>query len=60
MNTYIGCRISSTFSSDVDLGGEQFLNTLKKGDFFGERALEDAQGKRTANIIANPGEDGGT
>ena len=41
------------------LGGEQLLNTLKKGDFFGERALEDSQGKRTANIIANPGDDGG-
>ena len=35
------------------------MNTLKKGDFFGERALEDSQGKRTANIIANPGENGG-
>ena len=41
------------------LGGEQLLNSLKKGDFFGERALEDSQGKRTANIIANPGDDGG-
>ena len=41
------------------LGGEQFINTLKKGDFFGERALEDSQGKRTANIIANPRDDGG-
>ena len=40
-------------------GGEQFLSKLHKGDFFGERALEDAEGKRTANIIANAGEDGG-
>ena len=45
--------------SIFSLGGEQLLNTLKKGDFFGERALEDSQGKRTANIIANPGDDGG-
>ena len=37
----------------------EFINTLKKGDFFGERALEDSQGKRTANIIANPRDDGG-
>ena len=59
LNVVSAGRILHTFSFRIDLGGEQFLNTLKKGDFFGERALEDSQGKRTANIIANPGEDGG-
>ena len=40
-------------------GAKRQLAFFGKGDFFGERALEDSQGKRTANIIANPGDDGG-
>jgi len=51
--------VQVTINNEKEKGGEQLLNTLKKGDFFGERALEDSQGKRTANIIANPGDDGG-
>ena len=51
-------HISILFFTYNTKGGEKFLNSLNKGDFFGEKALEGGDGKRTANIIAGNGDAG--
>ena len=57
--TKLFCRIHTRLLFHyVTKGGEKFLNSLTKGDFFGEKALEGGDGKRTANIIAGNGDAG--
>ena len=52
-------RGESSIASNVGDGNEHFgvlVNTLKTGDFFGECALLEDAGRRTATIIATGGE----